>query len=97
IRNAHHFARRAHLGPQDRIHAPEFVERKHGRLHRIKFMHGHFGNAIVLHQGSFISASLRPAIKRAATFASGTPVALLTYGTVRDARGFTSSTYTVSR
>src|SRR3984893_1722154 len=38
-----------------------------------------------------------PAIKRAATFAIGTPVALLTNGTVRDARGFTSKTYTVSR
>jgi len=38
-----------------------------------------------------------PTMIRAATFASGTPVALLTYGTVRDARGFTSSTYTVSR
>ena len=33
----------------------------------------------------------QPAITRAATFASGTPVALLTNGTVRDARGFTSS------
>src|SRR6266513_1575522 len=42
-------------------------------------------------------ASFFPVINRAATFASGTPVALLTNGTVRDARGFTSSTYTVSR
>ena len=33
---------------------------------------------------------------REATFASGTPVALLTKGVVRDARGFTSSTYTTS-
>jgi len=32
---------------------------------------------------------------RAAIFASGRPVAFDTYGTVRDARGFTSSTYTV--
>ncbi len=31
---------------------------------------------------------------RAAIFASGSPVALETYGTVREARGFTSSTYT---
>ena len=29
---------------------------------------------------------------RAATFASGTPVAFDRYGTVRDARGFTSRT-----
>ena len=33
-----------------------------------------------------------PAITRAAIFASGTPVAFETNGTVRDARGFTSST-----
>jgi hypothetical protein len=31
----------------------------------------------------------------AATLASATPVALLTNGVVRDARGFTSSTYTI--
>ena len=38
------------------------------------------------------SASVRPIITRAATLASGTPVALDRYGTVRDARGLTSST-----
>ena len=38
------------------------------------------------------SASVRPIISLAATFASGTPVAFERYGTVRDARGFTSST-----
>ena len=38
------------------------------------------------------SASDLPVISRAATFASGTPVALDRYGTVREARGFTSST-----
>ena len=32
----------------------------------------------------------------AASFAKGTPVALLTNGTVREARGLTSSTYTRS-
>src|SRR4026209_2275889 len=42
------------------------------------------------------SANFFPVINRAATFASGTPVALLTNGTVRDARGFTSRTYTTS-
>ena len=42
--------------------------------------------------GRSISASLLPAMTRAATLASGTPVALLTNGTVRDARGLTSST-----
>ena len=42
------------------------------------------------------SASVRPTISCAATLASGTPVAFDRYGTVRDARGFTSSTYTTS-
>ncbi len=39
------------------------------------------------------SASDTPAITLAATLATGTPVALATNGTVRLARGFTSSTY----
>ncbi|CFL94017.1 Uncharacterised protein [Bordetella pertussis] len=38
------------------------------------------------------SASVRPAMARAAILASCRPVALDTYGTVREARGFTSST-----
>ena len=42
-----------------------------------------------------IRVSLRPSISPTAIFGSGTPVALLTYGTVREARGFTSSTYTL--
>ena len=36
--------------------------------------------------------SVLPAMTSAAIFASGTPVAFDRYGTVRDARGFTSST-----
>jgi hypothetical protein len=36
-----------------------------------------------------------PSITRTATLASGTPVALPTKGTVRDARGLTSRQYTV--
>ena len=43
------------------------------------------------------SRNLRPVIRRAAILASGTPVALETYGTVREARGFTSITNTLSR
>ena len=42
------------------------------------------------------SSNVAPSITRAATLASGTPVALLTNGTVRLARGFASITYTVS-
>src|SRR5438874_2994885 len=38
------------------------------------------------------SCSFFPIINWAAIFANGTPVALLTNGTVREARGFTSST-----
>ena len=38
------------------------------------------------------SSSVAPTITRAATLASGTPVALLTNGTVRLARGFASIT-----
>ncbi len=38
------------------------------------------------------SASVFPAITRAAICASGTPIAFETNGTVREARGFTSST-----
>ena len=38
------------------------------------------------------SVNFLPAITFAASFASGTPMALLTNGTVRDARGFTSNT-----
>jgi hypothetical protein len=37
-----------------------------------------------------------PTMQRAAILASGTPVALPTKGTVREALGFTSSTYTFS-
>ena len=39
------------------------------------------------------SRSVLPAMTRAASLASGTPVALLTNGMVREARGLTSRTY----
>ena len=42
------------------------------------------------------SASVAPTITRAATLASGTPVALATNGTVRLARGLASITKTLS-
>ena len=41
------------------------------------------------------SFRVRPTMQRAAIFASGSPVAFDTKGTVREARGLTSSTYTV--
>src|SRR6185437_8061967 len=42
------------------------------------------------------SLSVLPAITFAASFANGKQMALLTNGTVREARGFTSRQYTVS-
>jgi len=42
------------------------------------------------------SANDLPAMQRAAIFASGSEQTLETNGTVREARGLTSSTYTVS-
>src|ERR1700722_4997068 len=52
------------------------------------------GRGAVSLPASPYSASLRPHIRPTAILGSATPVALLTYGTVREARGFTSSTYT---
>ena len=53
----------------------------------------HVQNAVVrLADHVAKSASFLPSIRPTAIFGSGTPVALLTYGTVREARGFTSST-----
>ena len=45
-----------------------------------------------LSSGRPSDAMLSPAMMRAAHLASGTPVALLTNGTVREARGLTSMT-----
>ena len=42
------------------------------------------------------AATLSPIIARVAILASGTPMALDTNGTVREARGLTSMTYTTS-
>ncbi len=39
-----------------------------------------------------MASMLSPSMARVATLASGTPIALETNGTVREARGFTSST-----
>ena len=43
-----------------------------------------------------MSARRSPSISRQATLASGTPIAFDTNGTVRDARGFASITYSCS-
>ena len=82
---AHHLAGRLHLGPENRVDAGEPHEREHRALHE------HAGDLEVLGQPELARASARPS-PCAAIFASGTPVAFDRYGTVRDARGFTSST-----
>jgi hypothetical protein len=71
-------------GPEQRVHARELHEREHRLLHREVSRHHLLGEAQL--------GELRPAITSAASFASGTPIALDTKGTVREARGFTSST-----
>ena len=88
--DAHDLARRAHLGPEHGVGLGEAAERQHRLLD---------GDVVAHHRGtsrpsSRSSASVEPAITRAATLASGTPVALATNGTVRDARGLASMTNT---
>jgi hypothetical protein len=82
--DAHHLAGAAHLGAQDRVDAGELGEREHRHLDRDVP-----GDPLDHPE----AASFSPAATRAATLANGTPVALATNGTVRDARGLTSSTY----
>ena len=81
---AHHLAGGLHLRAEDRVDAGEAHERKHRGLDE------HAGDARDRRPGQLRQRP--PAITRAAIFASGTPVAFDRYGTVRDARGFTSST-----
>ena len=90
--DAHHLAGRAHLRPEHRVDVGEAVERQHRFLHRRRDRLRPAGGA-ALRRGAR-RASRRPSA-RAATFASGTPVALLTNGTVRLARGFASMTNTL--
>ena len=79
----------AHLGAQDRVDAGELVEREH-RFLDAEVRRDDLGQRLPV--GALCVASDCPAMQRAAILASGWPVALLTYGTVRDARGLTSST-----
>ena len=89
--DAHHLAGRAHLGAEERVDVGEAVERQHRFLDRRR---GRLRRAGASRPSARSSASVAPTISRAATFASGTPVALLTNGTVRLARGFASMTNT---
>src|ERR1700691_4497596 len=52
-RDAHHFAGRAHLRPQNRVHPAKFVEREQWRLHRIEFVNGYLRNAVMFYHRQF--------------------------------------------
>ena len=82
---AHDLAGGFHLRAQDRVDVGEAGEREHRLLHRDMRR-----DRLVVEAGS--RRSLAPAMTRAPILATGTPVALATNGTVREARGFTSST-----
>ena len=91
--DAHDLAGRAHLGPEQGVDTGEAVEGKHRLLDAHVVEHGTRSMASA---GAALSArssaSVCPTITRAATMASGTPVAFATNGTVRLARGLASST-----
>ena len=81
---SHHFAGRTHFRAERDVDAMETDEGKDRFLHRVMFRQDFLGEAEFLR--------VFPAMTLAASLASGTPIALLTNGTVREARGFTSST-----
>ena len=83
----HHLARRAHLGPEHRVGAGEAREREHRGLDVV-------AADAALGPGSRRLASVAPAASRHAASTRFTPIAFDANGTVREARGFTSSTYT---
>ena len=83
--DAHDLAGRPHLGPEQRVGAREAVERQHRLLHADVLGHAPLG-------GAELARACSPSMTRVASLASGTPVALLTNGTVREPRGLTSST-----
>ena len=83
VPGAHDFARGFHLRTQDGIGLGELDEREHRLLHREVRR-----NALA--RCCPCAASVLPVMTRAATLASGMPVALETNGTVREARGLTS-------
>ena len=88
-RDPHHLAGRAHLGPEQRVGAGEAVERQH------RLLDAHVAVASGPRAGRG-RRSARRASTRQASFASGSPIAFETNGTVRDARGLASITYSPS-
>jgi hypothetical protein len=84
LAHAHHLAGGLHLGPEDGVHTRELDEREH-RFLDAEVRRRHLGVMPC-------APATGPTMQRAATLASWMPVALLTNGTVREARGLTSST-----
>ena len=82
--DAHHLAGRAHLRTEHGVDAGEAREREHRLLHRDMV---EAAAALQPEDGKRL-----PAITLAAMPATGSPIALATKGTVRLARGLTSST-----
>ena len=83
IGDPHHLAGALHLRPEHRVDAREARERHH-RLLDAHLLGGWLRELLV---GEALAEHQLHAI-----FASGAPIALLTNGTVRDARGLASST-----
>ena len=83
--DAHHLAGRLHLRTEQRVDAGELGERED------RFLDGDVGRDDLGGEARDRAAS-RPTMTRAASLASGTPITLLTNGTVREARGLTSRT-----
>ena len=84
-RARHHLAGRAHLRAEHRVGAGEARERQHGRLD------AHL-RAAAAPAAARAREMRAPAASRHAASTRLTPVAFDANGTVRDARGFTSST-----
>jgi len=84
VRQTHRFAGRAHFRPQHCIHTGQFREGEDGLLY------GYPGDGKLIGKAQIVQCP--PDDDRRCKLCEGTPVALLTNGTVRDARGLTSST-----
>ena len=82
--DAHDLAGRLHLRPEKRVDSREALEREDRRLDEDRRRHRLADEADV--------GQRSPAITRQAMPTSGTPTALAMNGTVREARGLTSST-----
>ncbi len=82
--DAHDLAGGFHFRPQQDIHIGKTVERENGLFDGDMLRPVGFGKPQFLQRF--------PQHDLVASFASGTPMALLTKGTVREARGLTSST-----